>query len=89
MSLIKFQVLLAILLALTLGPLLSGCITLPSREVMPPLPEALIRECPELATASSDTLAEILRTHAVNMGAARSCKDMHDALVKRVRELQK
>lgn len=55
---------------------------------MPPLPEALIRECPELQQASEDTLAEILRTHAINMGKARMCKEMHNALVKRVRELQ-
>lgn len=55
---------------------------------MPPIPAALIRECQELSYASNDTLAELLKTHAENMGKARSCKDMHDALVKRIRELQ-
>lgn len=55
---------------------------------MPVLPAALIRECPELSTASEDTLAEILKVHVVNMGSARMCRDMHSALVKRLKELQ-
>lgn len=56
---------------------------------MPPLPEALLRECPELRLADNDTLRELLTTHAVNMGKARTCKEMHSALIKEIRRLQK
>lgn len=55
---------------------------------MPPLPPALLRECPELQTIPSDTLEDVLRTHIVNMDAANKCKLMHDALVNRLRELE-
>jgi hypothetical protein len=88
MLLTKFLPQSALLIAIVSASLLSGCSTVQSREVKLALPAALVRECPELRTASEDTLAEILRTHTSNMGSARMCRDMHNALVKRLRELQ-
>jgi hypothetical protein len=56
---------------------------------MPPIAEALLRECPDLEIASNDTLRELLTTHVINMGKARTCKEMHAALIKELRRLQK
>jgi hypothetical protein len=57
--------------------------------VMPRMEESLLAKCPELKIADNDTLREILTTHVVNMGKARTCKEMHDALVSEIRRLQK
>ena len=58
------------------------------KTVLPILPPAWLRQCPELASFDSGDIAGILVTHGRNAQTAGICRARHNALVKRLKELQ-
>ncbi len=57
-------------------------------EKVPRLPLEWLRECSKLQEFASGALVEILLTHGHNMEDAGKCRARHNALVKRLKELQ-